>query len=122
MRKLRRLPEPAMLRIKHAKSRFLNRRDDASRNPPTASRKRLRLRDRTLDHLRLFHPVAMFLLVGIGDAGQHALEAGPPVAIRRRKISASIKRLTIRSKKGRKRPSTLAADRADRSLVADVDV
>src|SRR5580704_19593190 len=114
MGKLRRLPKSPMHRIKHAERRLLNRSNDAGRNPPAAPGKRLRLRNRTLHHLRLLHHVGMFFLVSVGDAGQNALEARTPIPIGRRKISSSVKRLAIRSKKSRERPTALPADRADR--------
>src|SRR5580704_10804970 len=122
MRKLRSLPESAMLSVKHAECGLLNRIDDAGGNPSVAPRKRLRLRDRAFHHLRLLHHVAMFFLKGCGDAGQYALETRSPITICRRKISASIKRLTVGSKKRSERPSPLSADRADRRLIPAVNV
>src|SRR5258706_6639148 len=122
MGKLGSLPEPSMLRIEHAGSRLLNRGNDAPRNPPSAPGKRLRLRDRGLHHLRLLHHVGMFSLVGGGDAEQHALETRTSVAVGRRKIRATVKRLAIGSKKSRERPSTLSADSTHRSLVPAVNV
>src|ERR1700692_4945941 len=122
MRKLRRLPKPSMLRVKHTKSRLLNRRDDTRGNTPITSGERFRLRDSALHHLRLFDHVAILLLVSIGDADQYALEAGPPVAVRRRKIRPAVKRLAIGCKKSRERPPTLPAHRADRGLIAAVNV
>src|SRR5579863_819429 len=103
MRKLRGVSKPAMLCIEHAESRFLNRRNNARRNPPAATGKRFILRDRGLDHLCLLHHVAVFFFVSVGNAQQDALEAGTPIAIVRRKISSTIKRLAIGSKKRRKR-------------------
>src|SRR5580700_364113 len=122
MRKLGRLPEPPMLRIKHAERRILNRIDNARRNPPALPGKRLRLRNRTLDHLRLLDHVAMFFFVGVGNAQQHALETRTPVTIVRRKIRPTVKRLAIRSEKRSERPSALPADRAHRSLVPAVNI
>src|SRR5580700_5652971 len=112
MRKFRRLPKSAMLRIKHAERRLLNRRNNARRNPPAAPRKRLRPRNRTLHHLRLLHHVAMFFLVSVGDAGQNALEARTAIAVGRRKIGSSIERLAVRRKKSSERTTALPAHRA----------
>src|SRR5580658_8108070 len=64
----------------------------------------------------------MLLLVSVGDAGQHPLEARTPVPIVRRKIRPTVKRLPVRSKKSRQRPPTLPAYRTDRSLVPAVNV
>src|SRR5271163_243699 len=122
MRKLRRLPESTMLRIKHAERRLLNRHNNARRDPPAAPGKRLSLRNCTLHHLRLLHHVAMFFFVSVGNAGQNPLEARTAIAIGRRKISSSRERLAIRRKKGSERPTALPADGADRSLVPAVNV
>src|SRR5580765_6580622 len=99
MRKLRRLPKPSMLRVKHPKRRSLNRRDNAGRNPPVFSREGLRLRNRAFHHLRLLDHVAMLFLVSIRNAQQHAPKARTPISIARRKISPAIKGLSIRRKK-----------------------
>src|SRR5258708_38571576 len=122
MRKLRSLPKPSMLRIEHAERRLLNRSNDARGNPPAAPGKRLRLRNRALDHLRLFHHVAIFFLVRAGDAEQYSLETRTPVAVSRREIRAAIKRLTVGRKKSSQRPAALPADRADCGLISAVDV
>ncbi len=122
MRKFRRLPKPAMLRIKHLECRFLNRRNHSRRHPPAPPRKRFRLRNRTLHHLRLLHYVAMLLRIRVGNAQQHATKAGTPIAIARRKISSAIKGLAIRRKKRRQRPPALPAHRLYRRLIPAVNV
>src|SRR6266404_8965447 len=107
MRKFRSLPKSSMRRIEHAERRLLNRINDARRHSPATPGKRLRLRNRALHHLRLLHHIAIFFFVSGGDAKQHPLKTRPPVAVRRRKISAAIERLAIRSQKRRERPSSL---------------
>src|SRR5258708_24086337 len=116
------LPKPSMLRIEHAESRLLNRSNDARGNPPAAPGKRLRLRNRALDHLRLFHHVAILFFVAAGNAEQYSLETRTSVAVCRRKIRPALKRFAIGSKKSRKRPAALPADRTHRSLIPAVNV
>jgi len=122
MRKFRRLSEPSMHCVKHLERRVLNRIDDAARNLSGAAGKRFRLRDRVLDHLRLFDHVAVLFFVGVGDAQQHAPEAGTAVTIVGRKICAAVKRLAMGSEKRGERPTALAADGLHRNLIAAVNV
>src|SRR3984957_16073281 len=117
-----RLSEPSVDRVKHLEGGFLNGIDHAVRNLTAASGKRFRLRNRVLDHQRLLDYVAVLFFVSVGDAQQNAAEAGTPVPIVGRKISAAVKRLAIGSEKRGERPSTLAADGLHRNLVAAVDV
>src|SRR4029077_18905400 len=53
---------------------------------------------------------------------EHAFEAGAAILIARREVSAAIKWLAIGCKEGGERPSPLSTDRADRSLIAAIDV
>src|SRR6266446_9103247 len=122
MWKLGSLPKPSMLRIEHAERRLLNRSNDARGNPPAAPGKRLRLRNRALDHLRLFHHVAILFFVGAGNAEQYSLETRTSVAVCRRKIRPAIKGLAIGRKKCSEWPPALPANRADRSLIPAVNV
>src|ERR1700688_3354811 len=122
MGKLRRLPKSPVLRIKHLERRLLNRRENARRHPPTASRKRLRLRNRTLQHLRLLDHVAMLFRIRVGNAQQYAPKAGTPVPIARGKISPTIKWLPIRSEERCQRPSALPAHRLHRCLIPAVNI
>src|SRR5579863_371793 len=116
MGKLWRLPEASMLRVEHFEGGGLNGVDYAARDLAAAPRKRFRLRDRVLDHLRLLDHIAVFFFVGIGDTEQHAPKAGTPVAIRGWKIRSAIERLAIWSEERGERPSALPADRLHRCL------
>src|ERR1700683_1257519 len=122
MRKLGSLTAAAVLCVEHAERGFLNCGDDARRNSSAAPGKRLRLSDCAFHHLRLLNDVAVLFFVGVGNAHEHALEAGAAVTVGRREIRAAIKRFAIGGKKSGERPAALSADRADRGLVAAVDV
>src|SRR5271167_1309555 len=122
MRKLWRLPEASMYRVKHLERRFLNRIDHTTRNLPAAPGKRFRLRNRVLDHLRLLDDVAVLFFVRAGDAQQDAAEAGTPVTIVGWEIRAAVERLAIGSEKGGERPSALPADGLHRNLITAVNV
>ncbi len=60
--------------------------------------------------------------VSIGDAFQHAPEAGAAHAILRRKVSAAIERPAVGEQKPGERPTTLAGDSAHGRLVTRVHV
>jgi hypothetical protein len=122
MRKLRRLPEPPVLRIKHLECGFLNRRGHARRHPPAPPRKRFRLRNCALHHLRLLHHVAVLFRISVGNAQQHPPKAGTPIPIAGRKIGPPIKRFPVGRKKRRQRPPALPAHRLHRCLIPAVNV
>ncbi len=58
----------------------------------------------------------------VGNREQDALEAGAAASIVRREIGAAEKRLSVRSEEGGERPAALSRKRADRGLIARVDV
>src|SRR5208337_3971951 len=89
---------------------------------PAARRKRLRPRDRALDHLRLLQHLAMLVTISLSNRNEHALETRPPVSVRRRKVCSPVKWLAIGSKKRRQRPSTLPGERGHRHLIAAVNI
>jgi len=122
MRKLRRMAESTVVCVKHLHRGFHDGGNHLGRKASPASGKRFRLRQRALDHLRLFHHVAAFIAKGVRDRSEHPPEAGTPVSILGREISPAIKRFAIRREKRGERPSALPADRADRNLVPAVDV
>src|SRR5258708_22638203 len=121
MRKLRRLPKPAMLGVKHLERRFLNRVNHTPRNPPTLPGKRFRLRDRTLHHLRLLDHVGVLFLESIRDAQQHPPKARTPISILRWEVCPTIKRLSLGRKKRRERPASLPPNRLHRRLIPRIN-
>src|SRR5271163_336201 len=121
MRKLWRMSESSVDFVKHLFCRFYDRVNHG-RGDLAAARKRFRPCDRAFDHLRLFHYVAIFLVIGGGDRKQHAPETGTSIAVCRRKIRSAIKGLAIGSKKRGKWPSALPGERGDRQLVAAVNI
>ena len=122
MWKLRRRPEPSMLRIKHLESRFLNRLHSTRRNASATPVKRLGLHNRVFDHCRLLDHIPMLLFVSIGNAQQHAPKTRTPVSIVGWKVCTAIKRLSIRRKKRCQGPSALPAHRLHRGLVPAIDI
>src|SRR5271169_3711165 len=111
------LSEAAVLRIEHFEGGFLDCGNDARGNGTAAAGERLRLRDRTLDHLRLLDHIAVLFFVSIRDADQYAFEAGAAVTVGGRKVRATVERLALGSEKSGERPAALSADRADGGLV-----
>ena len=120
MRKFRSTSKSAIHLVKHLPRRFHNRINYRSRY--LARRKRLRPRDRALHHLCLLQHLAVLLAISLSNRKQHALETGPPVCVRRREVSPAIKWLAVRSKKRRKRPSTLPRQRGHRDLIPAVNI
>src|SRR5208283_5317971 len=66
--------------------------------------------------------LAALLAISLSDRNEHALETGPPVSVRRRKVSPSIKRFAVGSEKRRQRPSALPTERGHRRLVPAVNI
>ena len=122
MRKLRRSAKSAVDVVEHLPRRFQNRVNHRRRYLPAPRRRRLRPSDRALHHLCLLQHLAMLLAISLSNRKQHALETGPPVTVRRRKVSSPVERLAVGSKKRRKRPPTLSCKRGHRRLIPAVNI
>src|SRR5258708_38417452 len=122
MGKLRRAAKSSVGVVKHLLRRFDDCVNHRGGHLPAAPRRKPRPRDRALDHLCLLQHLAGFVAIGLSNRKQHTLETGPPIRVRWRKISPPIKRLAVRSKKGRERPPTLSGERAHRRLIPAVNI
>src|SRR5579859_8229565 len=122
MRKFRRRSESAVLRIEALDRRADHVLDYRRRYLPRASCERLRMIDGAHHVLGRFQYFVAFLAIRRSQSEQNALKSWPSIMIFRRKISAAEKGTAIRCEKSGQRPSTLAADRLYRSLIAAIDV
>ena len=122
MRKLGRASKSAVNLVKHLPRRFHNRVNHRCRYFPAVRGKRLRLRDRALDHLRLLQHLAVLLAISLSNRKQHTLKTGPSVLVGRREVRPPIKRFAVGSKKRRKRPPALSCERAHRRLIPAVNI
>src|SRR6202142_3289981 len=122
MRKLWRVAESAMLRIKEMLRGFDHRVHHAGieRSPSRVMQlsfgDSLRQRFGGAIHFRAAR------LECLSNAQQNAAKSRPPHGIVRRKIRAAKKRFSLRRKKSRQRPAALPRNRADCGLIACVHV
>src|SRR5215471_8830830 len=104
--------------IEHSEGAFddlLNRR---GRELATLPCKRLGVANRVFHQPSLLNHVEVLLPKSIRDGDQHAPEARPSVVIARREVGSAVERFAIGSEKAGQWPTSLAADRLHRDLVA----
>src|SRR5258708_10273553 len=122
MGKLRRAAKSSVGVVKHLLRRFDDCVNHRGGHLPAATRRKLRPRDRALDHLCLLQHLAGLVAIGLSNRKQHTLETRTPVRVRWRKVRPPIKRLAVGSKKGRERPPSLSGQRTHRRLVPAVNI
>src|SRR5713101_5500626 len=96
--------------------------DDRKVKPGARTRERFRLRHSIGERIGRSLQVSALVAKRIRDGHQNAAESRAATLIVRRKIRAAIKWLAIRQQKSRKRPTPLTGERADRRLIAGIDV
>src|SRR3954453_4859383 len=78
--------------------------------------------NRTFNHLRLLHHVAVFIAKGVGDGKQHASKTGSALHVLRGKVGTAVKWAPVGREKTGQRPAALSSNGLHRDLVAAVDV
>src|SRR4051812_15505989 len=78
--------------------------------------------NRTFNHLRLLHHVAVFIAKGVGDGKQHTSKTGSALHVVRGKVGTAVKRAPIWREKTGQRPATLSSNGLHCDLIAAVDV
>src|SRR5258708_3092379 len=96
--------------------------DDRKVKPGAPTRERFRLRHSIGERIGRSLQVSALVAKRIRDGHQNAAESRTATLIFRRKIGAAEKRLAIWEQKSRERPTPLAGERADRRLIAGIDI
>src|SRR5467141_805556 len=96
--------------------------DDTQVEIGTGASENFGLRDGVGEGVGGAFKLCALVAVGIGDGEKNAAESRAAHLVFGREIGAAEKRFAIREQKTGQRPAPLARDRADRGLIAGVDV
>src|SRR5579864_2327320 len=80
------------------------------------------MRNGAFNQLGLLAHVAILLAVCVRNRHQHSAETGATIVVVGREIGSPIKRLSVRSEKGSKRPAALPADGLNCNLITAVNI
>src|SRR5260370_11300199 len=116
------LAKPTVAAIKQVGDGLNLRVDDRQVKPRARARERFRLGYGIGERIGRSLQVSALVAKRIRDGHQNAAESRTATLIFRRKIGAAEKRLAIWEQKSRERPTPLAGERADRRLIAGIDI
>src|SRR5579864_6253740 len=122
MGKLGSLPKTAIAAIEQFGDGLNLRVDDGQVKAGMGAREHFRLRHGIGQRIRSLLQVSALVMKGIRNGHQHPAKSRAPALIFRREIGTAVKRLAIGQQKSRERPTPLTGKRADRRLIAGIDV
>ena len=122
MGKLGSVPKTAVAAIKQFGDGLNLRADDGQVKTGMRAREHFRLRHGIGQRIGSFLQVRAFVVEGIGNGHQHTAKSWAAALIFRREIGAAVERLAIGQQKSREGPAPLAGKRADRRLIARIDI
>src|SRR5439155_3244837 len=122
VRKLGRLAEPAVPRVKRPPDAFDDALGDRRAGLLAVRLELLDTAQSLGDPLGAVQNFALMSAVIVGDAFEHALHSGASVAVVRGEVRAAVKGLPVRGEERRERPAPLPSEGAHGHLVSRMDV